>query len=128
MENMEKMAGQFTASVCTHASLSSKSQTGPKLTFASRVLQGKSRQRATCTRNEQGRFVHLRSRGLVTKTSTIQSALPESVRTKRARRTHKESDCFFIADPQTGVAPEAWTPRPPYAFKISMFNVFCNSH
>ena len=34
----------------------------------------------------------------------------------------------FVADPQTGVATEAWTPRPPYAFKMSMFNVFCNSH
>ena len=41
---------------------------------------------------------------------------------------HEKGRLVLFADPQTGVAPEAWTPRPPYAFKISMFNVFCNSH
>ena len=31
------------------------------------------------------------------------------------------------SDPQTGVAPGLY-PGPQYAFKISMFNVSCNSH
>ena len=56
--------------------------------------------------------------------STIQSASdrsPQSVRNRSGR-------LILFADPQTGVAPEVWTPRPPYAFKMSMFNVFCNSH
>ena len=52
---------------------------------------------------------------------------PFAVGARAAPRDEKRRLVLF-ADPQTGVAPEAWTPRPPYAFKISMFNVFCNSH
>ena len=51
-----------------------------------------------------------------------------SIRCRRAGDTNRPRRLFYFADPQTGVAPEVWTPRPPYAFKISMFNVFCNSH
>ena len=71
-----------------------------------------------------GRCVHLRSRGA--SAATIQSAVPSVTPSELATTTDLAID--FLADPQTGVAPEAWTPRPPYAFKISMFNVFCNSH
>lgn len=34
---------------------------------------------------------------------------------------------YCLADPRTGVATGV-TPWPQYAFKMSMFNVSCNSH
>ena len=60
---------------------------------------------------------------------------PTQLREREGRRedpgrdpeSKKGSRLFRFSDPQPGVAP-GQDPRPPCAFKMSMFNVFCNSH
>ena len=55
------------------------------------------------------------------------SELSESRAHGRALLIQMRSDRFYANRPSDGRGPGI-DPRPPCAFKVSMFNVFCNSH
>ena len=60
-------------------------------------------------------------------TSTPQSRGQRGTMTPRAQVPKGSSRLVWLPYSETGVAPGG-NPRPQYAFKVSMFNVSCNSH
>jgi hypothetical protein len=59
------------------------------------------------------------------------ATMPRSVTFRRRNAAAQRKDLAFIAIVFKPTLRQAWprdSPRPQYAFKISMFNVSCNSH